>query len=714
MSRWFPLCLSLSLCTISLAQNLVFLPSPAIAQSTTTAVCNPEAFLENQFFILLDQARNDLNANDLETAARSFQSALPLALQLSNVRQAELLQQWVLDANEGYPTSRLQRLMPPNSTASSATLRLLLDQLLQLTNRLTASRSFVKTKSLAAIAQQYLTLNQPQQAALALGQAQQAARSIQGPIFTAQALTDVAAGYAALSLSKTAATSQAQTSQAVLTQVEQAMQQIPPNTSEPLQAALWPRLAAIYAQIGDYAKANQTVARLPKNSESQSFAQRGVVEAYIAAQKLSAAEQLAQAIATPVQKGFALGKLAVGYSQAKQPQKATQLLSQAVQLAQSSKVALDPIAQEALLKTLVESYLQVGQRDQALKLATTSLKGSQAEAIRAVAIAYTQARQTKSAQQLLSERLSAILALPDDWERRGELPNLVQLIVDTRQFDWVRQEWPRLAKIDGGLTDESVEKIALAYAQTGQYRQVVQWVKQLPLSDRPLLQIKLRTAIARVAHRQGETQWANGLLQQTLQSIDPLFQAYDQRIQREGGDLLQRDRFKPQSLALIALVYAQSNQAESARKLLQQVSQWDVNMSDPTIAAPAENPFALFMAAEQYEGALQLAQATKNPQIREFRLQDSATALLQQNRFDLVLPVVDQLTAANRKTQLLLAIARRYGELQQVNKALPILAQAFRVAQTIPGEESQVDRLGLDGGTVIELEDDRGSLLEAI
>jgi hypothetical protein len=137
-------------------------------------------------------------------------------------------------------------------------------------------------------------------------------------------------------------------------------------------------------------------------------------------------------------------------------------------------------------------------------------------------------------------------------------------------------------------------------------------------------------------------------------------------------------------------------------------------LSDPAIAAPAENPFALFMAAEQYVGALQLAQATKNPQIRESRLQDSATALLKQNRFDLVLPVVDQLTAANGKTQLLLAIAQRYGELQQVGKALPILAQAVRVAQTIPGEESQVGRAGNDGLTVFEIDNDRGSLIEAI
>jgi hypothetical protein len=121
---------------------------------------------------------------------------------------------------------------------------------------------------------------------------------------------------------------------------------------------------------------------------------------------------------------------------------------------------------------------------------------------------------------------------------------------------WVLQEWSRLAAIDSGIPDALVEKIAIAYAQTGQYRPAVQWVKQLPLRDRPLLQIKLMSAIAGVAHRQGEAQWANGLLQQTLQSLAPLLRAYDERVKREGGDLLERHRFKPQALALIALVYA--------------------------------------------------------------------------------------------------------------------------------------------------------------
>ena len=79
-----------------------------------------------------------------------------------------------------------------------------------------------------------------------------------------------------------------------------------------------------------------------------------------------------------------------------------------------------------------------------------------------------------------------------------------------------------------------------------------------------------------------------------------------------------------------------------------------------------------------------------------------------------MLPIADRITSPNGKTQLLLAIARRYAELKQSQKALPILAQAFQIAQTIPGDESEFDRLGTDGSTVIPIETDRGSLTEAI
>jgi tetratricopeptide (TPR) repeat protein len=246
---------------------------------------------------------------------------------------------------------------------------------------------------------------------------------------------------------------------------------------------------------------------------------------------------------------------------------------------------------------------------------------------------------------------------------------------------------------------------------TGQSTQAAEWAQQLPLANRPVLRVRLLTAIALKAHQAGQTTWTNELLQQTLQSVDSLATAYQRQFPK---DLTQGPQIKPSALTAIAVVYSQTGQTDRMRQLLQQVSQLDVSITHPTFGGPVDQPFSVFMDARQYVGALQLAQATPTSDVRESRLQTSATALLQQDRFDLALPVVDQLTEASRKTQLLLAIAQRYGDLQQVNAALPILDQAFQVAQTIPGEESQLDRFGVDGLTTIDRTDDRGSLLEAI
>jgi tetratricopeptide (TPR) repeat protein len=684
---------------VSLAQE------PPVANS-----CNPEESLQSRVIIPLEQARTALENKKGESALGSLQEALPIALQLRDTRMlSDVLQQWLLDANEGYPTTRFQRLMQQIDVKNqSAQIQSVLEQLLQLTSRLTPKTSYVKTRSLAALARQYGMLGQSQLAMKGLDQARVAAGSIQGAIFTANGLLDVAEGYAAIS--------QPQKALSILAQIEPVIQKIPPNTSEPLQFIILERMAATYAQAGDYAKAQQIAGRLPKNSDSQSVAQRGIVQAYIAAQNLKMAEQMTQAIAAPSQQVPALGKLAVAYHQVGQLDKAAQLLRQAVQLAQSPEVVRDPILQDALVKGLVDAHLQMGQRDEALKLAQSSLGTSKEEALKTVLIAYSKAGQSNRVEQWLSKQLSTIRSNPNEWEQKLYIGSLLQTAIETQQFEWIRQQWSQFSAIDYGsvLQDWQVVNMATAYAQTGQHLQAVQWVQQLPLDNRPVLRIKLLATIALNADQSGATEWANRLLNQSLQTIDPLVTAYQKKIEREGGDLFERDRIKPQALAAIAVVYARMGQAETTRQLLEQVIKHDVNMSDPAIAPPSDNPFAVFMEAQQYVGALQIAQGTKDSGIRESRLQGSATALLKQNRFDLVLPVVEQITVPNNKTQLLLATAQRYGELQQVDKALPLLAQAFQVAQTIPGEESEVMRFGADGLTVVDREDDRGSLLNAI
>ncbi|MBD2068178.1 hypothetical protein H6F93_11715 [Leptolyngbya sp. FACHB-671] len=696
--------LLLSVLAIAPLENAINSAYSAMAQTpTAAAVCNPDVSLQNQLGMVEEQARSALEQSKQAEALQSLQEALAITIQLRDTRlQADLLQRWLLDNSEGYPTTRWQRLTQNiDQQDQSAQLQTLLGQFLQIANRLTTSHSFIKTRSLAAIARYYTTLDpsQTQQPAQVLEQARQAARFIRGEVFTANALIDVAEAYALMD--------DATSAQTVLMQVEQAVQQIPPNTSEPLKLVIIQRMATTYAQIGDFTTTRQIADRLPAQSEIQSFALQGIVEGYIAAGDLPQAEALAESISVITHRIRAFEKLAIAYHNANQPDKVDQLMRQARQLAEPAVSLPNP---EFTLRNLVETYLQLGQREEALELTQTSLTSSRQEVTKTVMLAFSQAGQNDVVESWLSEQLSYIETVPDSWEQRLYLGDVFRLAIATQQFEWIGKEWNRIAAIDYGPPDQQMVEIATAYAASGQHVEAAEWAQQLPLANRPVLRVRLLTAIALAAHQAGQTTWANDLLEQTLESVDSLAATYQRQF---PDDLTQSPLIKPSALTAIAVVYSQTGQTDQMRQLLQQVSQLDPSLTDPTFGGPVDQPFSVFMDAKQYVGALQLAQATATSEVRQSRLQTSATALLQQDRFDLALPVVDQLTEASQKTQLLLAIAQRYGDLQQVDAALPILDQAFQVAQTIPGEESEVDRFGTDGLTVIDRTNDRGSLLEA-
>jgi hypothetical protein len=160
-----------------------------------------------------------------------------------------------------------------------------------------------------------------------------------------------------------------------------------------------------------------------------------------------------------------------------------------VQLAQSPEVVCDPILQDALVKGLVDAHLLLGQPDEALRLAQSSLGTSKEEALKTVMIAYSKAGQTNQVEQWLFSQLSTIRSNSNDWEQRLYLGGLLQTAIEAQQFEWIHQQWSQISAIDygSGLQDWQVVNMATAYARTGQHKKAIQWVQQLPLDNRPVL-----------------------------------------------------------------------------------------------------------------------------------------------------------------------------------------------------------------------------------
>lgn len=73
------------------------------------------------------------------------------------------------------------------------------------------------------------------------------------------------------------------------------------------------------------------------------------------------------------------------------------------------------------------------------------------------------------------------------------------------------------------------------------------------------------------------------------------------------------------------MVYSQTQQPEKTRQLLQQVVAFSSKIDDPSIASFTDNPFAQFIEAKQYLGALQIAEGTAFPEVRNARLQTTGS-----------------------------------------------------------------------------------------
>ncbi|MCU0552661.1 MAG: hypothetical protein MUC48_25305, partial [Leptolyngbya sp. Prado105] len=455
-----------ALLTIPGFQTYPALSNPAAQIST----CAPDDSLDLRAFNLADQARSALDNNEASVIViRLLQEALAITPQ--SKYSYNIVEQWLLEDNNGTRFARLIKLADQKQSTQ------LLNQFFQITQRLSPNYSAIKTRAFAAIAQHYITLNQLPSAHTALNQARDAVRLVRGTIDRADSLLDIAAGYAALP--------QPQIAQSSLTQAERAIQQIQPSE----RAARLVRLAALHAEDENFAKARAIAAKLPKNSEQQSIALRKIAESYMTFKRLAKADQVIQTIATPVQKAIALGKIAVAYDLAKQPEAATKRFDQAMTIAASPTLESAFYTAEMLRRDLVLNLVEAGRRDVARQFAVSSeMPSFKKEAYRAILLADVRANEPLAAKGMLTQQLTEILNQQQDSWQRFELMNLVKTAIEAQQFDWFLQEWERISKVDFGLTDQEVERIARAYAQNGRHVQALQWAEKLPIANRPLLQ----------------------------------------------------------------------------------------------------------------------------------------------------------------------------------------------------------------------------------
>ncbi len=700
--------------------------------------CNNDRIGE-RFSYLQEAERKTFEKQQFEDTIIYLKAALNVAEE--NAKYSEVLRFW-LEEDSNITELRFQTLIKyAQRTKQTPKILSLLEQFTQIANRINSGSSFSKTNFLAEIASIYTQVAQKEQALTALNQAVQAEKLIKGAAFHAKALPKIALGYIAIGQKSMALT--------LLASAEKNLLQIPQNTSFQKEYPLF-LITKAYAQLGND-KVNKIISNNIGNAQLNAI--HGALEVYLDENKLDLAEQSIQQLKIPASipsQVLLLNKLAAGYGKNKRQDKAKEIFKKALQNIQSPTTPLTD--REYLTIDLISKHLQAGLRDEALQIARTQLKVDnyqKAQALKDIAIAYSDAKQTEPIAQILTENFAITQSLTDGIGKEFAVKDLWTIAIKANQFIWIAEQWQNIQKL---LPDSDksllLEEAASGYAKTGNYEQAVKWIGQFTPQLNPNLRASMLSAIAFVAGRNQRTELANNLLQQAVALIPT---------PSKNNEL---SNVNSETRAKIALKYAQIGQIEKMRQLLNQV------LPIASAGQPSSYPldsyriFNMFLDNQVYSGAIQIASTTKDSAYRQQRFQEIARKYIESNRIDSALPIiqkvsdtsvtidllklvaqryeylgkpatafpkayfplVDRVTSdvkkqkkePNEKTFNLLSLVNIYRHLGNSTQALSLLDAAFPIAQTIPGGEYILMRFGNDGTTIIRDTRDRGSMYEYI
>lgn len=654
----------------------VFLSTEAaIAQTSTTTrsplKCETKSDWENRITTLLREAQDSVKQGETQAAIDRVNTAIAYFPQVTNLQtRSYFVNVWnsIYDDTIGWQAFTNQ-VKAQNLESRFISI---LDGYVGFLDSFPSGYSYLKTTSFAEIATQYAAIGQTQKSITAFNKSRQASQTIQGEIFQARALIYLAQNYWK--------SGQVTAMSELLDRSLQLLQQVP-SSQERYKYAPLINLAELYAQIGNETKAQQIAESLPKNPDFQSSAFKSIALADIASQKLDWAEQMAEIIANSADRSAVFGQLAVAYDKTDQ-MKSSQLFDRALQDIPDGDVLA--------VETLIKQYLEVGQLDAALQLAQTRLNPSiLSEATKPIILAYGKSGQPEKVTQLFSEELAKLLSEPQEMWRYSLLDILMPLAVQAQQFDWILEKYPQQSELWRNDRQTFFATATTEYAKTGQWETVKQWVDRATAVDTPLSGTYMLAALAREAYNAGNKPWANDIFQQAILA----------------ANALETVELKALGLGEIALAYAQTGQEELSSDLLSQA----ILAARQTPAETSTDLFYRFQKSQQWIGAFQIAMNTQSGDLLLI-----ISELAKRDRSDLVQQAIEALPNASSKTQGLLLWAKHFWNIQKREQALPILEKALQLAQTVPGDESIVDRLGAEGGTIIEMEDDRGSLIEAV
>ncbi len=685
------------LLALALSLSPTILPSlPPARAATTCQNPSPQTIdLEQRF----SRFSNGIDQKSGAESLAEFQDLLTQVRSSSNpALRASFLEQVAIGGAPGISTIPLRSLQqaleldqsgPDRNKPQTDRFIAFTQELSKIAQSLPVGHSFTKTRSLAQLADYAILLGQPQLAPPLLQSAELAAAGVQGDVLRGLALARVARVQAIANLPN-APKNLAQAAQ---------LYAKPPAKDRSRPLALDLGIAA--ATIGGEPLAQEWINVMTFGGRENGYAApiyQALVRSALRRNQGPAALAIARRITVPLHQAESLGEISEFYARNASPVTAKTVLTQAWKKWGNTKEAS---AQHAVINSAALS----GYFDEAIAWIKQTPADSPKPITHRLILSLAKAQQPEKAGQMLDLYLKNIQTFTDSTWQISEFSSWAIAARRARLLNWAADRWTTLP--GEAMVALQRDSFATNYAKQTSIATAAAWTDTL--TDRPTnspfpSKILAVTGLADYAYAEKQPAQAQALLTKLEAQIEP----YIQRLKKDGQSI---GPIQSEAYARIAQVYGKAGQKAEARRLLQLAIKANPELGNPQFAQPTDNPYSLMMEAKLFDLADEAAEAMVTPETRLQWMYGKAIAQAKINQLEPARQLLKQANIAGIwRTDLLLAIAAQ----QKGQAAKATLQQALTAARTIGGAESEFDRLGAEGGTVIPLETDRGSVVISV
>lgn len=653
----------------------------AIAQGVT---CQDEQHqaTQNRLFQLRDRAQNNIQSGKLARATEDLIELFQGMQAVSPSRDTVLMLLEIVNGTQGQGgmlETLVDRLVEQGEGSQAESV---LDAAAGVSHTLDTGYSYGKTRTLAAIARLYVQSGQRDHARSTLARAILAETGIRGAAFKTKGLTEIARTY--LTLGDTI-----QASQILGRSLHYAQSIVYADAYN--QAWDFQPLAIYYGQGGQLDKAleiagtisadyyrSETFAEIAKNLADQGNIERAHK---IVLDRVSDTEIKARVLAE------------IGLRSAKQGQtdRVIPLFTEALR---DANLISDSNRRMVALSPILIHYAEAGYPDRALlEIAPLEMPEIKAKVLSAIAVEYATQGQREQASTIAGQALETVGTVSQSYEQEFLLTDMVRdysrvelyemAIQAVQQIPYPEKRQPLFLALATEAANRGDDKIAVMAAE--------------------IMPINL-VAVAFIYQRLGQIERWNELLIRGMTVVESL----------------ENNEQKLEVIAAIAVEYAKVGQQAKAEELFAQVLLMSNQVQENSYVWVTV--FDRLMEGGRYDFALQLVRTMKDEYFQSTLINRLVEAFIQEGKIDEAYQVIELLKSPGEKVKSLIVLADNNMKAGERNFAREALDKAFEIAQTIPGEESNILVLKVQTdaqGNLVqytEVDDwmDRGSLYEEI